>query len=403
MTVNDNKGDTLYQRYRRALGNRRLPAAFVDLDAFDANAAALTVRANGQPVRIASKSLRCTALLRRALSSNARLNGLMCFTAAEAAWLSRQGFDDLLVAYPSVDKPGIEAVCSCIAAGARIVLTVDSTNHLEMLERLAAAAGVTLPVSIEIDMSLRLPGLNFGVWRSPLRDAQSVVELARTVENYPHLRLAGVMGYEAQLAGVPDSGHGQRMQKVLIRRLKRLSQRRISRVRAAVFASLAEAGIDLDFVNAGGTGSLEFSAADRHVTEVTAGSGFYCSHLFDHYAGFQHQPAAGFALPIVRRPAQGMVTCLGGGYPASGAAGDDRLPQPWLPAGCALSSLEGAGEVQTPVHYAGPETLAVGDPVFFRHAKAGELCERFDKLLLIAGGEVVDEVPTYRGEGQCFL
>jgi D-serine deaminase-like pyridoxal phosphate-dependent protein len=43
-----------------------------------------------------------------------------------------------------------------------------------------------------------------------------------------------------------------------------------------------------------------------------------------------------------------------------------------------------------------------GDPILFRHAKAGELAERFRTLHLIAGGRVLDEVPTYRGQGLCL-
>jgi D-serine deaminase-like pyridoxal phosphate-dependent protein len=98
-----------------------------------------------------------------------------------------------------------------------------------------------------------------------------------------------------------------------------------------------------------------------------------------------------------------LYTCLGGGYVASGSAGTEKLPRPYLPDGAALLPLEGAGEVQTPVRYRGPERLALGDPIFMRHSKAGELCEHFNTLLLVMAGRVVGEVPTYRGEGQVFL
>ena len=391
-----------YRRWRTALSGRDLPCAAVDLDAFDANAKAILKRAGTLPIRIASKSLRCTALLKRLQASDARFRGLMCFTAPEALWLSGQGFDDLLVAYPTTVPAHIAAVCVGIAAGKRIVLTVDSEAHLQQIAAIAADHGAILPISVEIDMSLRLPGLNFGVWRSPVRDAQQLLHLAQKIDANPNLHLAGIMGYEAQLAGVPDAAPTQRLQNPLVRLLKRVSKSVIAKRRAAMLQQL-NARFDLDFINAGGTGSLEFSANEPGVTEVTAGSGFYCSHLFDGYQNFTHQPAAFFALPVARVPAPGMVTCLGGGYPASGAAGEDRLPIPWLPTGTKLSPLEGTGEVQTPLFYAGEDTLNLGDPVIFRHAKAGELCERFNTLLLVSGDEVVDEVATYRGEGQCFL
>jgi D-serine deaminase-like pyridoxal phosphate-dependent protein len=148
---------------------------------------------------------------------------------------------------------------------------------------------------------------------------------------------------------------------------------------------------------------LETASREEVVTEVTAGSSFYASGLFDGYKDFKHLPAAGFAVEVTRKPADNIYTCSGGGYIASGAAGADKLPRVWFPAGGRLLAHEGAGEVQTPVRFDAPVKLDVGDAIIMRHAKSGELCERFNTLLLVSGGRVVDEVPTYRGEGKCFL
>jgi D-serine deaminase-like pyridoxal phosphate-dependent protein len=160
---------------------------------------------------------------------------------------------------------------------------------------------------------------------------------------------------------------------------------------------------ELEFVNGGGTGSIESTVAEPAVTEVAAGSGFYGPMLFQYYRGFSVAPAAGFVLPVVRKPGPGVATVLGGGYVASGAVRKDRLPVPVLPAGLELDPLEGAGEAQTPLVGPAADSLKIGDLVVFRHAKAGELCERFNTLLLVEGGRVVDELPTYRGEGKAFL
>src|SRR5690606_18033641 len=153
---------------------------------------------------------------------------------------------------------------------------------------------------------------------------------------------------------------------------------------------------DLEFVNGGGTGSIERTVREKAVTEVAAGSGLFHPRLFDFYRGFTGRPAAMFALPVVRRPAPGTVTVLGGGYIASGPPGPARVPQPYLPAGLRYSPDEGAGEVHTPLTGQAPQDLRAGDPVRFRHAKAGELCERFDPLHLAAGATVVETLPTYR-------
>jgi D-serine deaminase-like pyridoxal phosphate-dependent protein len=110
-----------------------------------------------------------------------------------------------------------------------------------------------------------------------------------------------------------------------------------------------------------------------------------------------------FALPIVRKPAPGIATALGGGYLASGVGAKDRMPTPYLPQGLKFDANEGAGEVQTPLLGKAAATLKTGDRVYFRHTKAGELCERFNSLLLVEGDAIVDEVPTYRGQGHAFL
>ena len=144
-------------------------------------------------------------------------------------------------------------------------------------------------------------------------------------------------------------------------------------------------------------------ALEEAVTEVTVGSGLYSSSLFDSYSNFQHQPAAAFAVEIVRQPKENIYTCHGGGYIASGAVGVDKQPLPYLPEGFELMAQEGTGEVQTPIVNKSTEKIGLGDPVYFRHSKAGELCERFNNLIFIANGEIIDTVPTYRGEGMCFL
>ena len=400
MTSDDGR---LYETYRRALRGRRLPAAWVDVDRLRENATALASRGGGKPIRLATKSVRCRALQRLVLGEFPAFRGLMCFTAGEAAWLAGEGFDDLLVGYPTVDDGELRAVAEAVARGRRIVLTVDDPAQLDRLQAAAAARGVVLPVCIDVDMSSSFPGLHFGVRRSPLRDREGVLDLAREVGRRPALRVEGLLGYEAQIAGLPDAVPGRAVRSALVRFLKRRSRREVERRRAEVVAALRGEGYALRFVNGGGTGSLETTAAEPSVTETTAGSGLYSPTLFDGYAAFRHRPAAGFALPVTRVPAPGIYTCHGGGYVASGAAGPDKLPRPYLPAGAALLPLEGAGEVQTPVAYRGPVRLGVGDPLFLRHAKAGELAERFDRLLLLSGGEVVDEAPTYRGEGKCFL
>lgn len=386
-----------YDAYRRALDDRALPAALVDLDAFDENAAALEARAAGVPIRVASKSVRCVALLKRVLE-RAGWSGVLAYSASETASLAQEGIDDLVVAYPTAQRAEIEAAVQAIARGARITLMVDDPAHVGLIAEIACATQQTVELWIDLDVSMSLPGLHFGVRRSPIRDPERALALAEVIRETKGVSLTGLMAYEAQIAGLPDQGTGI-LTDAAMGLLKRRSWREVVRRRAEVVAALREAGFELPRINGGGTGSVGLSRTDPTLTEIAAGSGLFAPASFDGFRELGVRPSAFFAVPVARRPADGMITCAFGGYIASGAAGLSRLPTPWLPEGLSLLPHEGAGEVQTPLRHPRDLTLSLGDPVFFRHAKAGELCERFNSLLLVRGASVVEAVPTYRGQG----
>jgi len=392
-----------YEYYKKIFEGHQMPFAFVDLDLLDQNIQQIAGRARGKRMRLASKSLRCVAMLRRIFAADACFQGIMCYTALEAVYLASQGFKDLLIGYPAWNEHDIAAVARATADGAQITLMIDSVEHVERIEGIASRYGVRLPVCLEIDMSMDVPGLHFGVWRSPVRTAEQAKPVIERIKASPHLFLDGLMGYEAQIAGLGDNFPGQRAKNALVRRLKRRSINEIAERRAAIVALVRSSGIVPRFVNGGGTGSIDSTRDEAVVSEITVGSGFYSPALFDNYRDFRYQPAAAYAIEIVRRPQPSLYTCLGGGYIASGSVGPEKQPAPYLPRGAKLLSLEGAGEVQTPIRYDGPLSLNVGDPIFIRHSKAGELCERFTHLYLVSDGAIVDTVTTYRGDGQCFI
>jgi D-serine deaminase-like pyridoxal phosphate-dependent protein len=394
-----------HERLQRACAELEPPFAVVDLDAFNENAATLARRSGGKAIRIASKSLRCRALLERLLADDtAPFGGVLALTVAEALWLAEHGVRDVVVGYPSVDRAALSALATRVASGppaADITLMVDAVEHLELLGSLGGAFDVCL----DADAGLWLCGgrVRVGPRRSPLHTPAQVSAFAAEVNRRPGLRLVGMMAYEGQIAGVGDHPAGRPLRGLAIQAMQAVSRRELRGRRRELVAAAESVAGKLRFVNAGGTGSLESSASEAWVTEVTAGSGLYGPALFDDYTRFRPRPAAFYTLPIVRRPGPGVVTALGGGYVASGPAGPDRLPRPWWPTGLKLDPQEGAGETQTPLRGAVADALKIGDRVWMRHAKAGELCERFQKLYLISGERIVDEVPTYRGEGQCFL
>ena len=391
-------------RYDRATAHLDAPLAIVDLEAFDANAGDLVRRAGGKPVRVASKSVRCRALLERVLAMDG-FAGIMSFTLGETIWLARAGFDDVLLAYPSADRAGFGELADDPKLAAAVTVMVDDLAQLELIERARAGGHEEIRICLEMDTALHLLGgrVRIGARRSPLREPAQLAELARSIARRPGFRLVGLMAYEGHVAGVGDSVAGSPVRSLAVRLMQRAARNELAARRAAVVRAVRAVEPDLEFVNGGGTGSVQHTAAEDAVTEIAAGSGLYVPRLFDNYTSFAGRPAALFAQPVVRRPGVGTVTVLGGGYPASGAAGRDRLPVPYLPEGLCYDPQEGAGEVQTPLIGAPADDLLIGDKVWFRHAKAGELCERFDTLHLVEGDRVTGAAPTYRGEGRTFL
>jgi D-serine deaminase-like pyridoxal phosphate-dependent protein len=356
--------------------------------------------------------VRSVALLRRIFALDPGFRGVLSFTVPEALYLAEQGFDDLVVAYPSVDRAGIGAVAKLAAedASRAPVLTVDDRPHLDLIEGTIGTGPAQVRVCLDIDVGWWPLGgrlAKIGPKRSPVREPARARRMAEEIEARPGTRLAGLMAYEGHIAGVGDRIPGRPLRSAAIRAMQSGSERdigkRLPRVVATVRDALGAMGRELEFVNGGGTGSLARTAAVGAVTELTAGSGFYAPALFDNYRSLDLTPAAFFVLPIVRRPKSAISTVLGGGYVASGPAGADRLPTAELPGGLRFDRQEGAGEVQTPLLGAPTYRFRVGDRIYFRHAKAGELCEHFNSLYLVEGERIVDEVPTYRGEGKAFL
>lgn len=441
----------VFSDLRHALHDVGAPTAVIDRDAFDANLDALSQRARGLPIRLASKSLRTPAALERALT-HPGFSGVLAYSLPEALVLHARGIHDIVIAYPSVDRTSLKIMFAEAGATENITLMIDSVAHLDIIAEVrdefaeAAAdrshagggaggdadgggdgggaassvarepeAGVgsgTRPASgtelasvrvcIDVDSSYRLgeewlgDRIHIGARRSPIRDSASAVGLAEQVQDRMGFELVGLMFYEGQIAGTADAGRSAK--QFMTRALQKASIAELKTRRAAIIAAVSQVA-DLEFVNGGGTGSFESSAAEGTLTELAAGSGLYSPGLFDGYTRFRHTPAAYFATPVVRRPGPGWVTVFKGGFIASGPPGPDRLPTIAWPPGLHYSGLEGPGEVQTPLTGSGTEDLRIGDLVWFRHAKAGELAEHFNEFLVVAGSQIVETWTTYRGEG----
>lgn len=388
-----------WPRLSAATGHLPAPVAVIDREALRYNAMDLLVRAGGLPIRVASKSVRVRAVLDAVLRLPG-YRGILAFTLAEALWLS-ETHDDIVLGYPTVDRASLEQLFADERAADRITLMVDDPVHLDLIDSVAAPGSrPEVRVAIDVDASWRSALLgHIGVRRSALFTAGEVAAFARTVAARPGFRLVGLQMYDAQIAGQGDDAGPD---APLIRFVQSRSKSELRERRAAIVAAVG-AIAPLEFLNGGGTGSLEFTGSDESLTEASAGSGLLGGHLFDGYRSFHPAPASAFAFDVVRRPAVDIATVLGGGWIASGPALASRQPLPVWPQNLHTLPREAAGEVQTPLQGPSAATLGVGDRVWFRHAKSGEPAERIEHYQLVSGDEIIDELPTYRGEGKAFL
>ena len=394
--------DTYWPALAGAVAAFPAPVAVLGLEALRFNAAELLRRAGGVPLRIASKSLRVRGVI-EGLLQHPGFHGVFAYTLAEALWLAER-CSDVLVGYPSTDRASLARLAADERLAGRVTLMVDDESQLDLVDAVRPPGRrPDIRICVDADASWQAPVLGFiGTRRSPLHRPADAVRLGARVAARPGFRLVGLMMYEAQVAGIGDAVPGAPVMNALMRRVQPRSMAELRDRRQQIADGLRSLA-DLEFVNGGGTGSIEATRSDPAVTEITAGSGLFAGHLFDGYRSFSPAPAAAFAFDVVRRPAPDTVTVLGGGWTASGPPGADRVPQPVWPQGLRLLPREGAGEVQTPLRGPAARALHPGDRVWFRHAKSGEPAEHVTEYQVVEAGRVVAALPTYRGEGKAFL
>ncbi len=381
-----------YQYYKNIFKGTPMPFAFVDMDVLDENIIQILKRAGSKPVRIATKSIRSTYLLEYILKSNARFRGLMCYRADEAVALCQKGFDDILMAYPIVHLQDIRNIAVEVKRGKKIVMMTDLPEHVDRIQRVAKELDVELPVCVDLNMSTRLYGKYFGIYRSSISNTGQLLSYIEKIKESSHVKLLAATGYEAQIAGMPDNLPGSWLRNILTAHLKRKSFKAILTRRKEMLNYINEQGVYLEYINGGSTGSLEYSIQDDNLTELAVGSGFYSPYLFDYYNDFRHLPAAWCAFELRHHPEKSIYTGEGEGYVSSGEVGKAKNPLPFLPEGIKVLKSEILGESQISFRYSGEVNLGIGDPIFMRYAKAGELCDFFSHLYLIRNGKIQKQV-----------
>ncbi|PNK59558.1 alanine racemase [Psychrobacter sp. FDAARGOS_221] len=390
------------------------PSAWLDMDALDHNIALVTQQTQAVNLRLATKSIRSLDVLHYIKDNSPNYIGLMSYAADESVYLLENGFDNILCAYPTLDMQSVAQTLEYTRQGATMIWMVDRPEQVDALSQVAKSHQTTIEVCLDINMSMPLPKLYFGTKRSALMSKKDVKNLLKHIKKQRHIKVAALMGYEAQIAGLPEHLPGKTRLSPAIKMLKQRSKKQVSQRRGSLVKWLTKQGFDLKLVNGGGSGSMDFTSSQPEVTEITVGSAYYKPAYFDYMDSMsEYQPAAGFVLPVTRQPEKGVITCHSGGFIASGATGIDKAPVVHYPQGLSILTDEGFGEVQTPLavntkKLNNAAVPTIGSAVWFRHAKAGELCEHFNELVCYRDSQVIEAegsartMTTYRGEGKCF-
>ena len=387
-----------YETLKNLVKNKKYPLAICDLDAFNQNLekVGLFLRTVKKSLRLCTKSVRVPELVNR-VEKEDFVNGIFTYNSAEALFYAEKyRIKDILMGYPTMSKIDIEELCQAAKVdGVRISVMVDDTKQITLLDEIATKNNVKLDILIEIDVADKLFGRNVGVLRSPIREPEVVVSLARLVSKKSQLHFRGIMGYEAQNASIGDD-------KMLFRYAKKRSRKKVNMWRQNTVDALITAGFHPEVVNGGGSGCFQETATEPSVTEIGIGSLLFKSHIFDTINSLnEFLPSMFFVLQIVRKPRINIATAFSGGYVSSGSV--RALPISVIPKNLTISKDEGFGEVQTPFIFDPNKIeLNLGDPIFCRFGKAGEPLEHFNEILIYSEGELIDSYKTYRGYGKRF-
>ncbi|MFN8370100.1 MAG: alanine racemase [Bacteriovoracaceae bacterium] len=391
-----------YDSLKNILSSETLPAMVVNMDAIDFNLDIIEKYALSfnKKIRIATKSIRVPDIALYILKKNPKVfQGLMCFSIFEAKFYFEKGITDLLIGYPVVQYQELVVLSELINQGADIKIMLDHPDQFKIIEDHWNKNGLKTKVKIclDIDCSFQFFGIYAGVYRSSIKNLNSLKERLNLIKQSNYLNFNGLMAYEAQVAGLPDRNPYQSFLNFIKRWIRKKSMRLLAVKRAEIKKIVEENGFHLSFFNGGGSGSLQMTLLEEAISEVTVGSGIFQAQLFDYYTTNEFSPAIAFALTITRNSDPHILTCQSGGFIASGMTSRDKTPKPFMPEGVELIEAEGMGEVQSPIKISDNCKLKIGDMVFFRPAKSGEIAERFNEYLLIRNNKIEKKVLTYRG------
>ena len=177
--------------------------------------------------------------------------GICCQKVSEAEVFARGGIMDILVSNQIRDPLKIDRLARIPKLGARIIVCVDDIANVAELSAGAQRNSTTLECFVEIDC---------GAGRCGVTTTKEVVAIAKAIAYAPGLKFAGLQAYQGAM---------QHLEKYEDRKAK--FDAAVAMVKDAVEV-LEAAGLRVEFVSGGGTGSYYFESASGVYNELQCGS-----------------------------------------------------------------------------------------------------------------------------------
>jgi D-serine deaminase-like pyridoxal phosphate-dependent protein len=358
-------------RSRIAADELDTPSLVVDLDVFERNVRTGMERLSGVDVRPHQKTAKSPAVARRLLEAGAR--GICVAKLSEAEVMLAAGLDDVLITTELAGELKARRLARLVEQHpyARVRVVVDSVAGAAALD-----AALLVPVEALIDV-------NVGQNRCGVAP-EDALELANAVAGLGRLTLVGVQGYEGNLQHVRDPDE---------RRAR--CDRSMARLAVAVEA-LRGGGHAVEVVTTGGTGTAEFCAAHKHVTEVQPGSFIFMDADYLDDGGMPYRPALTAIATVISHPAPDHVVVDAGLKTLSDDSGPAR---PFDAPGWQYHHAGDEHGVLTPSGDGDRRPLAVGDRIALLPSHIDTTINLHD-VLYARRGETIEETWPVAARGK---
>jgi D-serine deaminase-like pyridoxal phosphate-dependent protein len=290
------------------------PALLLDFDVLRSNIKTMAEFFQPLPAKLRPhfKTHKCTKIARMQMEAGAV--GMTCAKVGEAEILTGAGIRDILIANQVVGSLKVERLMRLLDRGVDVKVAVDDEENVRELSRATTARDLQLGVLVEVDV---------GMGRCGLVPGPEMVKLCQFVDDSTRLVFRGLMGYEGHAVLTKDPEERKRQAAKAMEALKHARD------------LVEDAGLEVEIVSAGGTGTYDIAGRSPGVTEVQAGSYVVMDATYVKIRP-EFKPALVLLSTIVSRPRKGAAIADAG---LKSITGEFGLPEVLLPSGVRVMRL----------------------------------------------------------------